>query len=42
MSDEPLARKLKAERRRGSDDSIKQLRKAEEKCDFEKISACFK
>ena len=42
VSDEPLARKLKAERRRGSDDSIKRLRKAEEKCDFEKISACFK
>lgn len=42
VSDEPLARKLKAERLRNSDDSIKRLRKAEEKCDFEKISACFK
>ena len=42
VSDEPLARKLKAERRRNDKSSIKRLRKAEEKCDFEKISACFK
>lgn len=42
VSDEPLARKLKAERGRNDKGSIERLRKAEEKCDFEKISACFK
>lgn len=42
VSDESLVRKLKGERRRSSEDSKNRLREAEEKCDFEKISVCFK